>query len=239
MGQEQDQGTPAESTAGADRPSGWQVGPCDDHIKLGEHMLIVCGPSGVGKSTLVKGLLERTPQTMLSVSYTTRPSRANERDGVHYHFVDRSRFEAMIAAGAFAEWAEVHGNLYGTARTSLEEARAAGRDVVFDIDYQGARQLKAGYPGAWGVLVFPPSLSDLEARLRGRGTESEEVVARRLAKAREELAQVALFDFVLVNDDLERAAAALQGIYAALRLRRWRGAQHAAAVLGEDFFRSG
>lgn len=199
----------------------------EESEQQGEHMLIVCGPSGVGKSTLVRTLLDAQPATMLSVSYTTRAPRPTEREGVHYHFVERAQFEAMVAEGAFAEWAEVHGNLYGTTRASIASAHASDRDVLFDIDYQGARQLKAAYPGAWGVLVFPPSMAELESRLRGRGTESEEVVLRRLAKAREELSQVSLFEFVIVNDDLSRTAVELASIYAALRLRRWRGVARA------------
>jgi guanylate kinase len=180
-------------------------------------LLSLCGPSGVGKSSLCARLLGEFPRLAMSVSYTTRAPRGAEQDGVHYHFVTRGRFEEMAALGAFAERAEVHGNLYGTARATIEGAWASDRDVLFDIDYQGAQQLRAAYPHARAVLLLPPSMEVLEARLRGRGTDAPEVIERRLRKAKHELEQWESFDFALVNGDLEVAYGQLRAVYLALR----------------------
>jgi guanylate kinase len=181
-------------------------------------LFIISGPSGVGKSSLCERLLARYARLSLSVSYTTRAPRGQERDGVHYHFVTRARFEAMIAGGEFAEHAQVHGNFYGTSRAVVEAALSRGEDLLFDIDYQGAAQLKAAFPQeARAVLLVPPSMAALEARLRGRGTDAEEVIARRMAAARNELAQFGLFDYALLNDALEEAWEGLLAIYEAQR----------------------
>lgn len=182
-------------------------------------LVIVCGPSGVGKSSLCHHLLERYPRTRFSVSYTTRAPRGAEREGVDYHFVEGATFERMIAERQFAEWAQVHGNFYGTARAAVEEALGAGLDLLFDIDYQGARQLREAFPEAISIMVAPPSWSELERRLRGRQTDSEEVILRRLDKARHELSQFEAFDYVIVNDDLERAEARMRAIYQAAEAR--------------------
>lgn len=183
-------------------------------------LLIVCGPSGVGKTSLCDMLLARKERLTLSVSYTTRPRRGDEEDGEDYHFVDRDRFEAMREKRAFAEWAEVHGNYYGTPTAVIEAAWERGQDLLFDIDYQGARQLKERYPDATAVLVAPPALKTLEERLRGRGTDSDEVIESRLAAARHELEQYPLFDYVVKNCDLEEAAQVLTSIYVASRHAR-------------------
>jgi guanylate kinase len=174
--------------------------------------LIVTSPSGAGKTTLVRRLLAAQPGLVVSVSYTTRGPREGERDGRDYHFVTEEVFSDMLARGLFAEHATVHGSRYGTSLARVEEARRTHRGMVFVIDYQGAAQVKARIPGAVGVFVLPPSLAELEARLRRRGTEREEAVARRLANAREELLHAARFDYLVVNDALDDASAALQAV---------------------------
>lgn len=166
--------------------------------------LVLAAPSGTGKTTLARALVERSPGYCFSISATTRPPRGGERDGVDYHFVDRARFEAMVAAGGLAEWAEVHGRLYGTPRAELEHAAARGEQVVLDIDVQGARQIRGSVAGAVLVFVLPPSVDALLARLAGRGTEDGAQVARRLRTAMDELVALPEFDYVVVNDDLER-----------------------------------
>lgn len=183
-------------------------------------LLIVSGPSGVGKSSLCTRLLEQAPALRLSISYTTRAPRGAEVDGEHYHFTDRDTFLEMIQRKRFAEYAQVHGNYYGTSRETVAQALAQGDDLLFDIDYQGARQLKEAFPeAAVAVLLLPPSLSALEARLRGRGTDAPEVIARRLEAARHEMQQFALFDHAVINDELEQAWGDLRSIYQAARLR--------------------
>lgn len=183
-------------------------------------LLIVCGPSGVGKTSLCRDLLEARPRLTPSVSYTTRARRGDEVDGQAYHFVDVPTFEAMIEREEFAEWAKVHGNYYGTSAKVIEAAWAEGRDVLFDIDYQGAQQLKARYPHATTVLVAPPDMKTLEGRLRGRGTDAEEVIERRLKAARHELNQHELFEFLLENRDFDAALGALSAIYDSARHAR-------------------
>lgn len=195
-------------------------------------LLILCSPSGAGKSTLTRFLLDALPELTFSVSHTTRKPRANERDGVHYHFVERDAFEKMVDAGAFAEWAHVHGNLYGTSTSEIERARAEGkRGIVFDVDYQGARQIKAKLPEAVGVFVLPPSMEELRRRLEGRGTDAPEVIERRYQKALVEIEHYGFFDYLLVNDDLDRAKQALLGIALAERHRRVRLAPLAEHLL--------
>jgi guanylate kinase len=182
-------------------------------------ILVVCGPSGAGKSTLVRGLMARHPELAFSVSHTTRPPRGDERDGVAYHFVGEDQFAAMVAAEAFAEHALVHGHRYGTAHASLEAIEAAGSVPVLDIDYQGAEQILARYPEATSVLVTPPSMRVLEARLRGRDTDTEAQVRLRLEKARLELSQYRTFRYLVVNDDVDVAISRLESVYLAERSR--------------------
>lgn len=182
-------------------------------------LLIVSGASGVGKSTLCRQLLDEQAELDLSVSTTTRPPRGREKNGEHYHFVDVPTFERMRDEDAFAEWAEVHGNYYGTSRAVIDEAIAAGRSVLFDIDYQGAEQLLEAYPDAVAVMVLPPDMETLERRLRGRGTDAEAVIERRMAKARDEMRHAPSFQHLIVNDDLDTAMATLRGIYLAGRSR--------------------
>ena len=182
-------------------------------------LFIVSGASGAGKSTLCRILLERYAELQMSVSTTTRALRGDEVDGVHYHFVDDSQFTEMVEADAFAEWAEVHGNRYGTSKAVIDEARRRGSSVLFDVDYQGAKLLMAAYPDAVSVMVIPPDIHTLETRLRGRGTDSEEVVRRRMDKARAEMTHGQDFHYLVVNDELTRADATIDAVYRASRVR--------------------
>lgn len=181
--------------------------------------LVLSAPSGAGKSTLVKRLLEACPGFGYSISYTTRAPRAGEKDGVDYHFVTKEEFLQHRDAGELAEWAEVHGNYYGTPLAPLRAMLAAGQNILFDIDVQGAAQLRLSVPQALLVFILPPSLAELERRLRGRGTDAEEVILRRLANARGEIREARWFDAVIVNDDLERASRELIAAFTAASLR--------------------
>lgn len=182
-------------------------------------LFIVTAPSGAGKTTLVSGLLDRDPLVSLSVSYTTRAARAGEVSGRHYHFVDVATFRALRDKGEFLEWAEVHSNYYGTSKVWLEEQMRSGRDILLEIDWQGAQQVRKVFPKAVGVFILPPSLDELERRLRGRGTDSEEVIARRVLGARGEMRHVAEFDYVIINEDLPAALEDLVAVVRASRLR--------------------
>lgn len=176
-------------------------------------LLIISSPSGAGKTTLTHDLLERHPELGFSVSHTTRTPRAGEQSGRDYHFIDRETFEQLKRADAFAEWAEVHGNFYGTALSEIERCRAAGkRGIVFDIDYQGAQQIKDARPDAVGVFVLPPSMPELKRRLQGRATDDEATIARRFENAKLEIGHYDLFDYLIVNDDLDAAKAKLNAI---------------------------
>lgn len=181
-------------------------------------LFVIAGPSGVGKGSLVKRLLARDPERLaLSVSVTTRPPRPSEVEGRDYTFVDAASFRALADAGGLLEWADVFGNAYGTPAAAVERERDAGRDVILEIDVQGAEQVRERAPDAVLLFLAPPSLADLETRLRGRGTESEERLARRLEKAAWEIAQAGRFDHVVVNDDLERATEEVAAIIDASR----------------------
>ncbi|GIX34676.1 MAG: guanylate kinase [Lysobacteraceae bacterium] len=184
------------------------------------NLFIVAAPSGAGKSTLVNAVLAREPSIRLSISFTSRPPRPGERHAQHYHFVSKETFEAMIAAGEFFEYAIVHGDYKGTARASVEPQLAAGHDVLLEIDWQGARQVRARIPEAISVFILPPSREALEERMRKRGQDSEEVMARRLAAAREEMSHLHEFDYLVINQDFDRATDELQAIFVASRLRR-------------------
>jgi guanylate kinase len=194
--------------------------------------LIVSSPSGAGKTTLTTALLKQLPQLRFSVSHTTRKPRQNEQNGREYHFVDRAGFLRLIEQGAFLEWAEVHGNLYGTGRAELDRNRHA-RGIIFDIDHQGARQIKSSEPEAVAVFILPPSMAVLEKRLRGRASEDEETVQRRFGVALREIEHYGLFDYVLVNEDLEEATKQLISIFRAEECRRHRAARHAERLLAE------
>ncbi len=168
-------------------------------------LVVLAAPSGAGKTTIARLLVEREEDFAFSVSATTRPPRRGERDGEDYWFVDESRFREMIREGAFAEWAEVHGNLYGTPLGSIAEASRGGRHVILDIDVQGARQIREAVPEALLLFIFPPSVEVLLQRLTGRGTEGRALVRRRLETALQEMEAAESFDFFVLNDDLERA----------------------------------
>ena len=196
-------------------------------------LLIVSSPSGAGKTTLTNALRDSLNGVVFSVSHTTRTPRNNERDGREYHFVSPEQFKALIEAGAFLEWAKVHGNLYGTSRSEID--RAAGqRCLLFDVDHQGARQIKSVRPDAVGVFILPPSMKILEQRLRGRASETEESFQRRFRIARSEIAHYGLFDYVLVNDDLQAALKQLSAILLAEECRRNRAARLAEQLLVES-----
>lgn len=197
-------------------------------------LFVISAPSGAGKTSLVKALLEREPGLSLSVSCTTRTPRAGEVDGVHYHFLDRDAFEAAIAAGAFLEHAEVFGNHYGTRAGDVHDALAAGRDLILEIDWQGARQVRARFPESASIFVLPPSLAELERRLRGRGTDAPEIIARRLAQAREDIEHGGEYDYLVVNGDFERALVDLQAIARAETLRTRRAAATLDGILNQQ-----
>jgi guanylate kinase len=182
-------------------------------------LFIVTAPSGAGKTTLVKLLLDHDSNVRQSVSYTTRAPRAGEVDRVAYHFIDVGNFVAMRDRGDFLEWAEVHGNFYGTSRVWLEEQMASGHDMLLEIDWQGAQQVRSRFADAVGVFVMPPSMAELENRLRKRGLDSEEIIQRRVAAAMGEMRHVGEFDFVIINNDLQVALGELRAAVLASRLR--------------------
>ncbi len=194
-------------------------------------LFIVAAPSGAGKSSIVNACLQRDRNICLSISFTSRPPRPGERHAEHYHFVGADEFKAMIAAGDFFEYAQVHGDWKGTARQSVEPQLAAGRDVLLEIDWQGAQQVKAQVPDAVSVFILPPSRAALEERMRKRGQDSEEVIARRMANAREEMSHHAEFDFVIVNEEFEVAVAEMCAIFLASRLRRGLQVQRHAGLI--------
>jgi guanylate kinase len=198
-------------------------------------LLVLSAPSGAGKTTLAHRFRAAHPDAIFSVSVTTRAPRGAERDGVDYHFVSASRFAELVAEDAFAEWAEVHGQRYGTLRATVEEALRDGRIAIFDVDVQGGAQLRRAFPAeAVTVFILPPTAAELERRLRGRSTDSEQVIARRLVAARAEVAHgLATYAYVLVNDDLDAALARLAAIAAHERARRGGSADPAAAATAE------
>lgn len=181
-------------------------------------LYIVSAPSGAGKSSLVQALIEGDHQLRLSISYTTRPPRPGEEDGVHYHFVSRETFLEMLGQGAFLESAEVYGNYYGTSQPWIEAQMAQGHDVLLEIDWQGAAQVRRLIPTAIGIYILPPSLAELERRLRNRGQDSPEVIARRLAAAREDMTHALEYDYLVVNERFELALADLRAIVRSQRL---------------------
>jgi guanylate kinase len=195
-------------------------------------MFVVSAPSGTGKTTVVEKLVQVVPDLALSRSYTSRVMRAGESDGLDYNFITRARFEAMIAGQAFLEWADVFGNYYGTCAADAEREMAAGRDLVLVIDVQGARQVRSCRTGTIGVFVLPPSFEVLERRLRGRSKDSEEAIRRRLATAREEIAAVDEYDYVVVNDALDACVDRLRAIVLAERSRRSAMAGTVAEISG-------
>ena len=177
------------------------------------HLFVIAAPSGAGKTSLMRALMEKRPSVEFSVSCTTRAPRAHEQDGRDYHFIGRDEFERLIAAGEFIEHADVFGNLYGTRKSVVDAALAEGRDLILDIDWQGARQVREHLPGAVHVFILPPSPAELETRLRKRATDSVEAIARRLAESVSEMSHWREFDYVVVNRDFDQALAELEAIF--------------------------
>ncbi|WP_239373966.1 guanylate kinase [Snodgrassella gandavensis] len=183
------------------------------------HIFIVSAASGTGKTTLVSRLSANQPDIRISISHTTRMPREGEQNGVHYHFVSRSEFEEMIAASAFIEHANVYGNYYGTSLKAVESLRQQGYNVILEIDVQGAEQIRRLLPEATSIFILPPSMTELTERLQNRGTDSEDVIAYRLEKSREEIEQSRLFDYVIVNQELTQAEQDLLAIIRSVGLR--------------------
>jgi len=196
-------------------------------------LYIVSAPSGAGKTSLVKALLKTDPTIRLSVSYTTRAPRPGETDGRDYHFVSRERFEAMLAEGEFLEHAKVYGNFYGTSKGVIARDLDAGRDILLEIDWQGAAQVKAHFPQSASIFILPPSFNALRTRLNGRGQDSAEVIERRLAAAAHDVAHAGAFDYIIVNDDFDHALQDLVAITRSIRLEAARQLDRYAALFDE------
>ena len=196
-------------------------------------LIIVSAPSGAGKTSLVAALMARDPQLTMSVSHTTRARRQREQDGINYHFVSRQHFLDMVSQQAFVEHAEVFGHLYGTSSSSVAVERDQGRDVILEIDYQGARQIRERYPEAISIFILPPSRATLAARLEGRGEDTRSVIEQRLAMARSEMSSFAEYDYLVVNDDFEVALQDMACIVRAERLRVVNQRQRLGPLLGE------
>lgn len=200
-------------------------------------LFVISAPSGAGKTSLIKALRERRPELALSVSHTTRPRRDGEVNGEHYHFVDISQFEAMLAQEAFVEHAKVFDNYYGTSRAAISEQLDRGRDLILEIDWQGAAQVKKLFPEAIFIFILPPSTAELEARLRNRASDDDEVIARRLAEARREMQQCHWYDYLVINDDFDRSLDELDSLFTAAMLetdrQRERHPELIADLLGE------
>ena len=194
-------------------------------------LYIVAAPSGAGKSSIVNAVLQRDANIRLSISFTSRAPRPGERHAEHYNFVSAAEFEAMVEAGDFFEYARVHGDWKGTARQSVEPLLGAGHDVLLEIDWQGARQVRAKVPDAVSVFILPPSRAALEERMRKRGQDSEETIARRLANAREEMSHHAEFDYIIVNEVFDTAVDDMCAIFTASRLRRGQQVQRHAGLI--------
>jgi guanylate kinase len=185
-------------------------------------LFVITAPSGAGKSSLIHAMLKEDPRLKLSVSYTTRAPRPGEKNGREYHFVDEAAFLAMLERGEFLESAQVHGNRYGTSHAVIREALARGEDLVLEIDWQGAQQVRRLQPKCTGVFILPPSVAELERRMRTRGQDSEAVIRRRLAGAEEEMSHAPEFDYVIINKDFDEAKRDLQAIIRVERLRKAR-----------------
>ena len=201
-------------------------------ISLG-NLFIITAASGAGKTSLVRALLQQDAQIQLSVSYTTRQPRVGEVNGEHYHFVDEASFLKMLDENDFLESANVHGARYGTSKTCVNEVLAAGQDLILEIDWQGAAQVRQFYPEAISIFILPPSMQELESRLRGRGQDSDEVIAKRLAAAKDEMSHVGEFDYVTINNKFEVALEDLNAIVRTQRLKREKQlARHATLLKG-------
>ena len=197
------------------------------------NLFVVVAPSGAGKTSLVAKLLEREKNVKVSISYTTRAPRAGEENGRDYHFIDRATFEKMIAADEFLEYADVYGNYYGTSRRWIETELEGDHDVLLEIDWQGARQVRKLFPQIAGIFILPPSLDELRKRLQGRGKDSPEAIERRMASARNEISHVLEFEYIIVNERFEEALTDLVSIVRAARVSRAHQAVRLASRLGE------
>ena len=182
-------------------------------------LFVITAPSGAGKTSLIDALLKKDPRIRLSISYTTRPPRPGETSGREYHFVDEAAFLAMLEAGEFLEHAEVHGNRYGTSQKVVRELLGKGEDLILEIDWQGARQVRKLMPECVGIFILPPSVAELESRMRARGKDSDAVIARRMASAREELTHAPEFEYAIINKDFDEALQDLAGVIRAERVR--------------------
>jgi len=185
-------------------------------------LYIVSAPSGAGKTTLLKRVMDYFPDIRFSISYTTRPPRSGERDGEDYHFISPQQFQKMVEKGAFAEWAEVLGNRYGTALDSIRISRSQGVDLILDIDSQGARQIEERLDGGVYIFILPPSLEALKQRLNARKVDGQEVIQFRMAQAKDEMKQARWYDYIIINDSIDEAAEQLKSIIIAERCRRKR-----------------
>lgn len=199
-------------------------------MSLGQ-LYVISAPSGAGKTSLVKRLTDSDPLIKVSVSTTTRPPRPGEVDGVNYHFTDVDTFRQKVAQGDFLEWAEVFGNYYGTQKSQVERLLGQGFDVILEIDWQGARQVREKMPGTQSIFIVPPSLEELQRRLTGRGTDAPEVIARRLSEAKDEMRHYPEFDYLVINDDFDVAFEELHTIFKANRLRTERQQARHGAIL--------
>ena len=182
-------------------------------------LFVITAPSGAGKTSLIEALMREDPTLKISVSYTTRAPRKGEKDGVDYHFVDQARFLDMRARGEFLESAEVHGNYYGTSRQVILDALERGDDLILEIDWQGAQQVRRLYPACIGIFILPPSVEELERRMRARGQDAESVIRRRVENAREELAHAGEFNYAIINKDFETAKRELANVIKAERAK--------------------
>jgi guanylate kinase len=197
------------------------------------NLFIVSAPSGAGKTSLVTALLANNKEIDLSISYTSRAPRPGETDGKDYHFVSRETFLSMAAHGDFLESAEVYGNLYGTSQSWIAREIASGRDILLEIDWQGAAQVRSKFPDCIGIFILPPSLEALEIRLKGRAQDSAEVIARRIASAKEDVSHVLEFDYVIINDKLDEALQQLNAVVVAAGLRRDRQVSRQQALINQ------
>lgn len=197
------------------------------------NLFTVVAPSGAGKTSLVNELLAREPNLRLSISYTTRAPREGEAHGREYHFVERATFERMIASGDFLEHANVYGNYYGTSRRWIEDELGAGHDVVLEIDWQGAKQVRTLFPHMVGIFILPPSMAELKRRLERRATDAPDTIARRLAAVRDDVSHVLEFQYIIVNESFDAAVSDLQAVVRATRVARERQAERLASLIAE------
>jgi guanylate kinase len=197
------------------------------------NLFVIVAPSGAGKTTLVDALLDAERNIRFSPSYTTRAPRQGEKDGVDYSFVSREKFEAMIAAGEFLEHANVYGNYYGTSRKWIERELADGHDVLLEIDWQGAQQIRRLFPHMVGIFILPPSLDELRKRLKSRGKDAPDAIERRMASARHEISHVLEFEYIIVNDQFEAALADVKAVVRAARVSRAQQAVRLAPLIDE------